>query len=309
MFKIIITVKDLNQLKKLPASENFSVRLNTSHVDETSIKKILENYEYKFPLYLDLKGSKMRTCDAQKEFYLAGTDQVYVNSSCEYEKTILIDEEIMNLIKTGMKILIDDGKIQLEITSFDSRGYRATVVKGGKIRKNKGFNISPHPIVFKTLSERDSNIVNMSKNYDFVRYALSFVGSREEVNYLKNISGKFVAAKIERDLSFDTIAEISRRSDELWFCRGDLGSQLGFRNLASFYLSFSKKMSEMNVPVIMAGEVLEFMVENPRPTRTEICHLYDLIDKGYSGIVLSDETTYGKYPEEIINFLEEMQLI
>jgi pyruvate kinase len=68
-------------------------------------------------------------------------------------------------------------------------------------------------------------------------------------------------------------------------------------------------MSEMNVPVIMAGEVLEFMVENPRPTRTEICHLYDLIDKGYSGIVLSDETAYGKYPEEIINFLEEMRLI
>ena len=83
---------------------------------------------------------------------------------------------------------------------------------------------------------------------------------------------------------------------------------MGFRGLADFYIDFSHRMKTLEIPVIMAGEVLEYMVDNPRPSRSEICHLYDLKEKGYSGIVLSDETAFGKYPEKIFAFLKEMHL-
>ena len=308
MFKIIVTVKNYEQFKEMNISEDYLIRLNTSHLNEEDIKRFLNNYSCKNPVYLDLKGSKLRISNDQREFEIIEDETIYINSKDIEEKTVLVEKRMIDYLETGMKILIDDGKIQLEIVSRGSNGVKGKTLKGGKIRKNKGFNISPHPVNFKELSERDKMIVNMSKDYEYVRYALSFVSSSEEIKILKDLSNSYVAAKLERDLSFDKIKEISSEADELWFCRGDLGSQLGFRGLAKFYIDFSRRMKTLKIPVIMAGEVLEYMVENPRPSRSEICHLYDLKEKGYSGIVLSDETAFGKYPEKIFAFLKEMHL-
>lgn len=308
MFKIIVTVKNYEQFKEMNISEDYLIRLNTSHLNEEDIKRFLNNYSCKNPVYLDLKGSKLRISNDQREFEISEDEIIFINYKDNGEKTVLVEKRMIDYLETGMKILIDDGKIQLEIVSRGSNGVKGKTLKGGKIRKNKGFNISPHPVNFKELSERDKMIVNMSKDYEYVRYALSFVSSSEEIKILKDLSNSYVAAKLERDLSFDKIKEISSEADELWFCRGDLGSQLGFRGLAKFYIDFSRRMKTLKIPVIMAGEVLEYMVENPRPSRSEICHLYDLKEKGYSGIVLSDETAFGKYPEKIFAFLKEMHL-
>ena len=308
MFKVIVTIKNHEQLGRMSIAENYSIRLNTSHLEEDQILRFLNNYSYKNPVYLDLKGSKLRISQNQRKFEIREKEIVYINNIDLEEKTILVDRRIIKYIETGMQILVDDGKIKLQIISKDPNGYKSKVSKGGKVRKNKGFNISPHPIDFKELSERDTRIVNMSKDYDFIRYALSFVGSQDEVKSLKKLSGSYVSAKIERNLSFEKTKDIASESDELWFCRGDLGSQLGFRGLADFYIDFSHRMKTLEIPVIMAGEVLEYMVDNPRPSRSEICHLYDLKEKGYSGIVLSDETAFGKYPEKIFAFLKEMHL-
>lgn len=308
MFKIIVTVKNYEQFKEMNIPEDYLIRLNTSHLEEEQIKLFLNNYSYKNPVYLDLKGSKLRISQKQREFEISEDETIFINDKDNEEKTVLVEKRMIEYLETGMKILIDDGKIQLEIVSRDSNGVKAKNLKGGKIRKNKGFNISPHPVAFKGLSERDTRIVNLSKDYNFIRYALSFVSSAEEIKALKNLSDSFVAAKIERNLSFEKIKGIAGEADELWFCRGDLGSQLGFRGLAKFYIDFSQRMKTLEIPVIMAGEVLEYMAENPRPSRSEICHLYDLKEKGYSGIVLSDETAFGKYPEQIFSFLKEMHL-
>jgi pyruvate kinase len=103
-----------------------------------------------------------------------------------------------------------------------------------------------------------------------------------------------VAAKIERREAAHAIASIAGRVDAIWICRGDLGVQLGAPGLARFVASL--RPSAFRVPVLMAGQVLEHLTRHRQPTRSEVCHLFDLADRGYRGFVLSDETAIGDDP-------------
>ena len=182
-----------------------------------------------------------------------------------------------------MRVSIEDGRIELEVLKAESEYARALVLRGGTIKAAKGMNISPHPVNQIELSSRDAEIVTLSKKYGFIRYALSFVSSSCEVAELKELSQRPVASKIERELPFDRIEDIAKASDEIWFCRGDLGAQLGTRGLVDFYRFFTRNIERLNRPVLMAGEVLEpwWIIL----ARGQICHLVDIKESG-AGVVL-----------------------
>ena len=107
-----------------------------------------------------------------------------------------------------------------------------------------------------------------------------------------------VVAKVERLEAVDALADIAGRVDAVWVCRGDLGEQLGPGALARFVGSLSP--ADLPCPVLMAGQVLEHLTEHAEPTRSEVCHLYDLVARGYAGIVLSDETAIGEHPARAV---------
>jgi pyruvate kinase len=108
------------------------------------------------------------------------------------------------------------------------------------------------------------------------------------------VPGVPVVAKVERLEAVGALAEIAGRVDAVWVCRGDLGEQLGPGALARFVGGLSP--ARLPCPVFMAGQVLEHLTEHAEPTRSEVCHLYDLWQRGYAGIVLSDETAIGRDP-------------
>jgi pyruvate kinase len=87
-------------------------------------------------------------------------------------------------------------------------------------------------------------------------------------------------------------------SNELWVCRGDLGAELGLRDMAAAVQRFTQTVGDLPAPVLMAGQTLEHMTRQPTPTRSEVCYLYDTLLAGYRGVVLSDETAIGHYPVE-----------
>ncbi len=91
---------------------------------------------------------------------------------------------------------------------------------------------------------------------------------------------------------------IAAVADELWLCRGDLGAELGLRPMAEAVQRFSDSIGDLPIPALLAGQVLEHMVEHPAPTRSEVCDLYEALLKGYRGFVLSDEAAIGRYPIE-----------
>jgi pyruvate kinase len=307
-FSIVATVKDRKLLKSVEMMQASAVRFNSSHCDLGELESFLEYYNRNcsLPLYLDLQGAKFRLSRNQLEFEIKTGEQVILGSSGLELKTISIDPRALSYLSAGMRVSIEDGKIELEVLKAESEYARALVLRGGTIRAAKGMNVSPHPVNQIELSSRDAEIVALSKKYGFIRYALSFVSSSCEVTELKELSQRPVASKIERELPFDRIEDIAKASDEIWFCRGDLGAQLGTRGLVDFYRFFTRNIERLNRPVLMAGEVLEHMVDHPCATRSEICHLVDIKENGYAGVVLSNETAYGSFPIETIKTVLEV---
>ena len=154
------------------------------------------------------------------------------------------------------------------------------------------------------LNKRDLEIVEKLKNFKNIKFALSFVSVPEEILDLKKRSNnKFVAAKIEREMTQEQVKAICNVCDCVWICRGDMGVQMGFVGMAKFVREFTNKyIPNLKVPCIIAGEVMEHFCEHPIPTRTEICYLGNCILDGYKGLVLSDETVFGKFPKETMEF-------
>ena len=147
-------------------------------------------------------------------------------------------------------------------------------------------------------------IVENLKDFKNIKFALSFVSVPEEILDLKKRSNnKFVAAKIEREMSQDQVKAICAVCDCVWICRGDMGVQMGFVGMAKFVREFTNNyIKNLKVPCVIAGEVMEHFCEHKIPTRTEICYLGNCIADGYKGLVLSDETVFGKFPKEAIEF-------
>jgi len=118
----------------------------------------------------------------------------------------------------------------------------------------------------------------------------------EMSRYRKTIGDRtYLIAKLERETAVEDAAGISRFSDELWLCRGDLGAEMGLKAMAGAVYRFSNRLAELPVPVLLAGQVLEHMTVSPVPTRAEVCSLHDALERGYRGVVLSDETAVGEY--------------
>jgi pyruvate kinase len=121
-----------------------------------------------------------------------------------------------------------------------------------------------------------------------------------EADWLRAVApASLVIGKIERAEAVSNLGTIATRVDAVWICRGDLGAQLGPGALARSVAAVAP--SSLSVPVLMAGQVLEHLTSHPEPTRSEVCHLFDLVARGYAGIVLSDETAIGCDPVHAVS--------
>jgi len=137
--------------------------------------------------------------------------------------------------------------------------------------------------------------VEHAARYPPVSFACSFMRDGSEAGWIRSrADGCPVIGKVERRAALDRLGSIATQVDEIWICRGDLGSQLGMVELARWVGGF--RPGGLRVPVLMAGQVLEHLTSHPEPTRSEVCHLYDLVRWGYAGFVFSDETAIGANP-------------
>jgi pyruvate kinase len=103
---------------------------------------------------------------------------------------------------------------------------------------------------------------------------------------------------LERQPAVSQPVSIARYANEIWLCRGDLGAELGLRDMAEAVARMHEQIHRLSAPVLLAGQIFEHMTANPTPTRSEVCYLYETLMKGYQGLVLSDETAIGNYPVE-----------
>ena len=132
------------------------------------------------------------------------------------------------------------------------------------------------------LNEKDQVILKQTRDIASIRYAISYVKDAAEMSRYRAYCGPsvYLAAKLERKHALDEALQMAGTADELWLCRGDLGAELGVAAMAKAVYRFSARVREFSIPVHLAGQVLEHMVEHPTPTRSEICYLYEAHKKG-----------------------------
>ena len=289
-------------------------RLNTSHLSLEQLDAwlgrlsgFLAGREDFVPLVLDLQGGKWRLGRFSPCQLAAGESVQLVCAASAGEAHLLPVPhpdffQAVSALPTGTlgEILLNDARVRLLVETAGPGWVRARVTQGGAISPAKGLTLPNSPYRIESLSARDQSILEKTRPFRFVRYAISYVRDADEMRRYRRLCGSsaYLAAKLERQPAISQAAQVMEPADELWLCRGDLGAELGLPQMAVAARRFSGQVSGLAVPCLLAGQVLEHLVEHPLPTRAEVCGLYDALVSGYAGVVLSDETAIGRHPVE-----------
>lgn len=286
-----------------------SFRFNTSHMEadkvEDMVKRIsafLSKENSDVPIVLDLQGSKWRIGTIEPHDMKEGdVVELRLSDSSDSKSHIPVPHEdfFTAAHSSGSEIVLNDRKVVLSVEEVSGDSIKARVEKGGPVSSRKGITFSDSQFRSESLKKKDSEIIRRMEPYS-VRYAVSYVKDAEEMKRYRELLGenKYIIAKLERGEAVRDALRIKDFSNELWLCRGDLGAELGLRKMAEAAAEFSGIVKDIPCPVVLAGQVLEHMANFPEPTRSEVSYIYEALQKGYSGIVLSDETAVGCCPIE-----------
>jgi pyruvate kinase len=274
-------------------------RVNASHLSVSGLQKYVEGAVRRapsVPVVVDLQGAKMRLGDFEPRAVRSADVVTFVLGDTAVGNDLpLPHPEAFHALHPGDPISIDDGRIHGVVIDVAPDRIACELRNDGLLRPRKGFNRADHPLMFDDLVPRDVQLALAAAGVGCRTFALSFVADGRECNWLRRHLGQVRAiAKIERHDALTRLSQIATSADAIWICRGDLGAQLGTLALGPAVAAIDPK--QCGVAVSMAGQVLEHLTSHRDPTRSEICHLYDLMARGYAGIVLSDETAIGIDP-------------
>ncbi|MEX5636573.1 pyruvate kinase [Parafrankia sp. FMc2] len=208
-------------------------------------------------------------------------------------------------VSAGDTILVDDGRLNLRIDGVEDTDVRTTVVIGGKVSDNKGMNIPSAALTVPALSDKDADDLRFALKLGVDMIALSFVRSTEDYTAVRAIMDEVgirvpVLAKIEKPQAVDELDGIIEAFDGLMIARGDLGVELPLEDVPLVQKRAVSQARERAKPVIVATQVLESMVNAPRPTRAEASDCANAVLDGADAIMLSAETSVGSYPIESV---------
>jgi pyruvate kinase len=248
----------------------------------------------------DLQGPRIRIGDLAAAVTVEeGQDVVFVPEGGEKGAEIPITyEALADDVHVGDRILVDDGL--LDFLVLDIAGSRVTtrVLHGGEIRSHKGMNLPGVQVSAPSITEKDRADVTFAVEHELEYLALSFVRRAEDIAMLRALIPKtmLVCAKIEKDVALANIESILRASDAVMVARGDLGVELPFEEVPTAQKRIIALANRFGRPVITATQMLESMVENPRPTRAEASDVANAILDGTDAVMLSAETAAGAFP-------------
>jgi pyruvate kinase len=324
MTKIIATVgpstEDESSLKKLIKYGACCFRLNFSHGNHNWHKSVIEKIrkiDNTFPILLDTKGPEIRTSSIIHPIILNKEDilNIVCKNEDEDQENNIIFVNYKNLysdIETNDIISLNSGMVEVVVTSKNSSEIKTKVIKSGVLGKGKQHvNLVQKDVSLPTITEEDKKdiLFGIENNIDII--ALSFLRSEKGVkevreifsNYNKNVK---IFSKIETQLAMDNLEEISKISDGLMVARGDLGVETPLELIPKKQKEIIKISKKYNKEVIVATEMLESMINNPRPTRAEVSDIALAVEQNSDFVMLSAETASGKYPFESVKIMKKI---
>lgn len=305
-------------LKKMIKAGMNVARFNFSHGDyESHTKRFNEVVKIRQQLcspvatLLDTKGPEIRLGDFENPDGVeikSGDTFVLTTREClgDSTKAYINYDRLPDDVKRGTTILINDGLISLRVNQVTATEIECTVVDGGLLTNHKGVNVPDTDLNMPYLSQKDMNDLSYGAKMGFDFVAASFCRNATDVtimrNYLDAIGWKDakIIAKIENAQGVDNIDEIIKVSDGIMVARGDMGVEVAFEKIPAIQKMIIEKVYRAGKIVVTATQMLESMIENPRPTRAEITDVANAIYDGTSAIMLSGESAVGKHPVEAV---------
>ncbi|HHP7231426.1 MAG TPA: pyruvate kinase [Xenococcaceae cyanobacterium] len=299
-------------------------RLNFSHGNYQDHAKMVDllrsvSEELNIPITIlqDLQGPKIRVGHLPEgELKLEGGDELILVPQSEYQEafgTVAIDYPYLGEeAQPGTQILIDDGLLELKIVAIENNAAICQVVEGGILKSRKGVNLPSLDIRLPSITAKDQKDLEfgISQGVDWV--SLSFVRHGDDIRSLKQFlierdAGDIpVMAKIEKPQAIANLDDIIAECDGLMVARGDLGVEITPEKVPLLQKEIIRKCNLKNIPVITATQMLDSMIQNPRPTRAEASDVANAIIDGTDAVMLSGESAVGKYPLKAIEMLAKI---
>ncbi len=280
---------------------NFSHGTHEQHAATIAMLRKL-SAEAKQPLALlgDLQGPRIRVGDLASPVLLEVGDDVvlvYEDEAKPADLPITYDRLAVD-VHAGDRILVDDGLIELIVLEVKGSRVSARVLAGGIVRSHKGLNLPGIQVSAPSLTAKDIADIKFAVESDVDYLALSFVRRAEDIDSLRELIPKsiLIIAKIEKDVALQNIDSIILAADGVMVARGDLGVELPFEEVPGAQKKIIALANRYGRPVITATQMLESMIEHPRPTRAEASDVANAIIDGTDAVMLSAETAAGKYP-------------
>ena len=294
-------------------------RLNTSHGTMEdhlekfkTIRSVCDKYDYNAAIMIDLQGPKIRVGNLEKDIELkTGQKAIFAHNSTEKDIIPVDYEGIANDVSKGNKILLDDGKIQAIVKDVQDNKVYVEITNGGILKPRKGLNIPGATNSLNAVTKRDIEFIKFAVENKADYIALSFVRTKEDVllakKYINDLKADIpIISKLEKPQAIENLESIVSVSDCIMVARGDLGIELSPVEVPICQKQIIEECNKQKKPVIVATQMLESMINEPIPTRAESSDVANAILDGADAVMLSGETSVGKFAFEAVETMAKI---
>jgi pyruvate kinase len=312
--KIIATIGPASEDKKILTQMIKNgldiARLNFSHGSYPNhqllirhIRATAKKLRKRVLILQDLQGPKIRVGVLPRPKLIKKNQTVIIG------KDYVFDYDISAIVQKGHRILIEDGLMELKVTNVKDQLVTCKVVSGGSVQSHKGVNLPDSKVTMPILTQKDIADLQFGLKHGVDFVALSFVRDGTDIVVLKRLIKKYlpsrkkvplIVAKIERKDAIKNFAKILKQTDWVMVARGDLGVELPDYEVPVLQKDIIAKCEKAGKPVIVATQMLDSMIRNPRPTRAEVSDVANAVIDHADAVMLSGETATGKYPVEAV---------
>ena len=306
-------------IAKLHAAGVDAFRMNMSHGDYgahaenvKAIRELEKTISRRITILADLQGPKLRIGSfANGPVMLKTGDKFSLDSDTaqgDVNRVHLPHKEILQVLTEGQILLLDDGKIRLQVIKADGKSVETEIVTGGQLSDRKGVNVPDAVIPMSALTDKDRRDLTFALEQGVDWIALSFVQRPEDVAEARRLIGGKAAllSKIEKPAAVDRLDEILELSDAVMVARGDLGVELRPEQVPPLQKLIVAKARKLGRPVVVATQMLESMITSPTPTRAEVSDVATAIYDGADAIMLSAESAVGDFPVEAVRMMDRI---
>ncbi len=308
--KIICTVGPAslsrNTLENMYHAGMDGARINTAYGTIEQYRGIISSIREvaDIPIIVDVKGPEIRLQTKTRMFVNKG-DVLEVGRN----KKISFNNEIYDSLDVSDNVLIDNGRLRTRVVEKKKDVLKLLAMTKGEIHDGKGVNIPKKKLSVPTLSNKDLQIIDLSKKNDVEFIALSFTRNAKDIGNLKKEASGFkgaIIAKIENFEGVEKFSEILDAADGIMVARGDLGVEIDAEKVPLIQKSIIRKCNQRGKMVVTATEMLESMTQQPIPTRAEVSDVANAILDGTEATMLSGETAVGQYPVESVSMMSRI---